>query len=113
MSYAFPTPHTVQHEAFNGSGIDELGNDVETWSSPVNVRVIGFAPSSQENITGYTSRVVSDVDMAVPPELSVSLQDRFTIPEYGKMDVVAVEDANHGFHGWTPGNIVKLKQVTG
>lgn len=128
----FPAPWPVQHQKFvapttaesgetiwqdelgNDTVIDELGNDDEEWDDPVEVKVIAYQPSSVENITGYTSRVVSDIDMAVPPELEVSVRDRFILPgETIPFNVVAIEDACHGFHQWAPGNIVKLQRVTG
>lgn len=133
---SFPTPWPVKQEKFvapatagpgetviqddlgNDIVIDELGNDDEGWGNPITVNVIAYQPSSVENINGYTSRVVSDVDMAIPPNLAVSVRDRFIIPDNiqfkgGTFDVVAIEDANHGFHQWAPGSIVKLKRVTG
>jgi len=111
---SFPTPHVVGHQVFNGIGEDDMGNDVETWATPVDVKVIAYQPSMVENVNGYTSRVVSDVDVAVPADLVVSVRDRFILPGVVKpFEVVAIEDANHGFHNWKPGTIVKLKQVTG
>lgn len=110
----FPTPHTVGHSVFNGTGQDNLGNDVETWADPVDVAVIGWYSSLVEILAGYTSRTVADVDLLVPPGLTVSVRDRFVLPgEDGSYEVVAVEDYNHGFHGWQPGSVVKLKQVKG
>ena len=112
----FPTPWLVRQEVFTGTGEDDLGNDVQTWAAPVDVKAIAIQPSSVENINGYTSRVVSDVDVAVPAGTVVSAQDRFTLPDgfgEGVFEVVAVEDANYGFHQWKPGIIVKLKRVTG
>lgn len=111
---AFPTPHAVGHLVFNGSGEDDLGNDAESWSDSVSVNVIAWQASSVENVNGYTSRVVSDIDMAVPPTLDVTVRDRFLLPgDAEPYEVVAIEDANHGFHGWRPGSIVKLKKVSG
>lgn len=110
----FPTPHTVGHEVFTGIGEDDLGNDVETWADPVDVKVIAYQTSQAESLTGYTSRNVTDVDMAVPADLVVSVRDRFVLPGEDKpFEVTAIEDANHGPFGWTPGSIVKLKRVTG
>lgn len=112
----FPALIPVSHKVFTGTGEDSLGNDVETWAAAVTVNVIAFQPSSAENVNGYSSRVVAEVDMAVPPTLAVTVRDRFALPGYADADtfeVVAIEDANHGFHGWKPGNIVKLKKVTG
>ncbi|CQD07268.1 bacteriophage protein [Mycolicibacterium conceptionense] len=111
---SFPTPHTVGHAVFTGIGEDDLGNDIETWADPVPVKVIAWQLSAVENINGYTSRVVADIDMAIPPDLVVSIQDRIVIPGAPKpFEVTAIEDANHGFHGWTPGSVLKLKAVTG
>ncbi|MGV0805806.1 hypothetical protein [Mycolicibacterium setense] len=99
-----------------------MGNDTETWADPVDVKVISYQPAMVESLNGHTSRVVADVDMAVPPSLIVSVRDRFSLePPYNNPDdpddkpfeVVAIEDANHGFHGWKPGSVVKLKKVTG
>jgi pimeloyl-ACP methyl ester carboxylesterase len=104
----------VQQLVFTGGGQDFLGNDIETWAPPVDVQVICWQSSLIESITGYTSRVVSDIDMGTPPELAVSVRDRFLLPgETKPFEVVAIEDANHGFHQWHPGSIVKLKLVTG
>lgn len=110
----FPTPHVVRHEVFTGTGVDSLGNDVETWAAPVDVSVIGWYSSLVEVLAGYTSRTVSDIDLLVPPGVVVSVRDRVFLPgEDHVYEVVAVEDYNHGFHGWTPGGVVKLKRVQG
>lgn len=111
---AFPTPHTVGHSVFTGTGENDLGNDEESWADSVDVKVIAYQASQSENINGYTSRVVADIDMAIPPDLVVSVRDRFILPDIeDPFEVIAIEDANHGFHSWTPGSVVKLKLVTG
>ncbi|MEN4400009.1 hypothetical protein [Mycolicibacterium conceptionense] len=121
-TFVFPTPHTVRHAVFNRDGVDGMGNDAETWADPVDVKVIAYRASSEETLNGHTSRVVADVDMAIPPALTVSVRDRFTLappfndpndPEDKPYEVIGIEDANHGFHGWQPGSVVKLKRVTG
>lgn len=110
----FPTPHTVGHEVFTGASRDGMGNDIETWAQTVDVKVIAYQPSMVESLNGHTSRVVADVDMATPPTLAVSVRDRFILPgEPGKFEVMAIDDANHGFQGWKPGSVIKLKRVTG
>ncbi|HOY80571.1 MAG TPA: hypothetical protein PLB92_00390 [Rhodoglobus sp.] len=117
----FPTPYTVIHKVFNGTGEDDLGNDAETWSDGVEVSVIAIQSGMVENVNGHTSRVVADVDMAVPPDLRVTVRDRFTLPypfndpddvNDKPYEVVALEDGL-GFHGWRPGYVVKLRKVTG
>jgi len=110
----FPTPWTVSHEVFTGWGEDpDTGNDVPTWADPVDRKVIGWSASYLETLDGHTSRVESDIDLLIPPTFTVSAQDRFNLPDTGQFDVVAVEDSNHGFHGWKPGSVVKLKRITG
>ncbi len=109
----FPTPYTVKHSVFNGTGQDSRGNDASSWSTPSDVKVIGWAPAWVESTDGHSSRVVADIDLLIPPTLAVSVRDRFTLPAEGACEVVAVEDCNHGFHQWTPGSVVKLKRVTG
>lgn len=110
----FPTPWTVQHEVFTGVGEDpDTGNDVETWADPVDRKVIGWHASYLETLGGHTSQVDSDIDLLIPPALAVGVQDRFSLPDAGSFEVVGVEDSNHGFHGWQPGSVVKLKRITG
>ena len=110
----FPTPFTVSHEVFNGTGVDDLGNDVEAWASPVPAKVIGWYSSAIETLLGHTSRVVADIDLLIPPTLEVSVRDRFSLPnDADTYEVVAIEDYTHGFHQWQPGLVVKLKKATG
>lgn len=112
----YPTPYTVSHEAFNGTDDDDdaLGNDLETWSPGVDVNVIGWYTTQVETLAGHTSRVIADVDLLVPPDLDVSVRDRFRLPgDENPFEVADVEDYNHGFHQWQPGSVVKLRRVTG
>lgn len=113
---AFPTPWPIRQEVFTGTGEDALGNDVEGWAAPTDIHAIAIQPSSVENINGYSSRVVADVDVAVPSGVAVSVRDRFTLPDAfgpGAFEVVAIEDASYGFHQWPAGIILKLRRVTG
>ena len=111
----FPTPHPVQQQVFTGGGQDILGNDIEGWAPPQEVHVICYQSSAVESVNGYSSRVESDMDMAVPPWVPVTVRDRFLLPGDDKpYEVTAIEDANHGVDAtFTPGSIVKLKRVTG
>ena len=118
----FPAIVPVQHMVFDGDGEGDLGKDAEDWADPVAVLVIGIQSGQAENVNGHTSRVVADVDMAVPPELHVTVRDRFMLPypfndpslgdDDKPYEVVAIEDGL-GFHGWRPGYVVKLMRVSG
>ena len=110
----FPTPWTVGHAVFTGVGQDDLGNDIATWADPVDVKVIGWYASFLETLAGHTSQVDSDIDLLIPPDLSVSVRDQFTLPGFGdSFRVMAIEDLCHGPHRWQPGNVAKLKKVSG
>ncbi|AID58827.1 hypothetical protein PBI_GAIA_7 [Mycobacterium phage Gaia] len=110
----FPAPHVVGHHVFTGVGEDELGNDVETWAEPVDVNVIAWYASMLESLAGHTSRVESDIDLLIPPDSAISIHDKIILPGFEKpFRVMAIEDCCHGFHQWQPGNVAKLKQVTG
>lgn len=110
----FPTPWTVGHHVFTGTGQDDLGNDVETWASPVDAKVIGWYASMLETLAGHTSRVESDIDLLIPSDSTIAIHDKVDLPGFAKpFRVMAIEDYCHGFHQWQPGNVAKLKQVSG
>jgi hypothetical protein len=112
----FPANNPVQQLPFTGGGQDILGNDIESWAPAQQVYVTAYQPSAVESINGYTSRVESDIDMAVPVWVPVTVRDRFLLPDEGEQpyEVTAIEDANHGIDPtFTPGSIVKLKRVSG
>lgn len=108
----FPLLFTVSHEVFNGTGQDDLGNDTDAWADPVTRPVIAWTQVAAEDVLGG-QREITDVDMAVPPEFKPALRDRITLPGEGRFEVIGVRDANHGFHGWKPGNVVQLRKVAG
>jgi hypothetical protein len=115
----YPTPYTVAHEVAEVVAEDDLGNNSVIYSAPVDVKVISIAPAVTEELGGgqgsvnYASRAITDVDLYAPTDFMPGLQDRITLPDGRLFEVIGVSDWSMGFHEWAPGNVVKLKLVTG
>lgn len=112
-SVSFPTPYLVLHERCIGVSEDEdgMGDDVPTFDYGIDRPAYGWRAHRKENVDGHSSRVVAEVDLAMP-SAPVGLMDRFTIN--GEVfEAVGIRDNNNGFHGWQPGIVVELKRVTG
>lgn len=114
----FPTPFIVRHEAAEVVAEDDLGNNSVIFAAPVDVPVISIAPAVTETLGGrgnvdYASRSITDVDVYAPATFKPGLQDRITLPDGDLYEVIGADDHNYGFHQWMPGNVVKLKRVTG
>ena len=109
----FPTPYTVRHEHAAVVAQDDLGNESIIFEAPTDVAVQQIVPVTDEQLGGFTSRQITDVDLYVPPDFTPGLQDRITLPNGDLYEVIATADHNQGFAQWTPGNVVKLKRVTG
>lgn len=117
----FPTPYEVTWYSFIAGQEDDLGNDSEDWSNPVQRKVIGWQAARSERVlpqyvteeTKFSGRSITDLDLLVPPEFSYSLRDRCGLPDGGLYEVIGGSDREHGFHGWQPGSVIKLKMVVG
>lgn len=124
----FPKRYTVTHIPCTSMGEDAMGNDLPTFGDPVARKVYGWSASRTETRTeqssgggatietGFTSRDVAEIDLALPASVPVGLSDRFILDpsDTGRpYEVVAIRDNNHGFHGWRPGIVVGLKRVSG
>jgi hypothetical protein len=109
----FPTPFVVEHEVAAVVVEDDLGNNSVIFAAPVEQKVIAIAPATVENLEGHASRAITDVDLYVPQGFAPGLQDRITLPDGRLFEVIGFDDHNYGFHQWAPGNVVKLKLVSG
>lgn len=113
MSY--PTPYTVQHEAYVAGATDTHGNEVPTWAAPVDVAVHGWAPARADTEPFEIGRdaVVRDVDLYAPPGTVVAPRDRMTLAGV-LFDVVGHEqDFTRGPFGFTAGVRIALKRAEG
>jgi hypothetical protein len=118
---AFPTPHTVGWHAWSEGPEDPHGNPTNVWTPPLDqpgtpTKVMGWQTS--RTIEPNETRVQSDIDLLVPPGVTVgSPRDVVDIPldkSKGQYEVVGdMEDWTTGPFGYKPGAVVKLKRVTG
>ena len=109
MSAPFPCGKTVQWKSWSVGGKDGFGNDIDTWSNPKSVKVIGW--SSRRIMSRDGVHEVEDTDhlrLLVPPNFPWNPKDLVTIPNRGDYEVVGVEDVGQGFHGWQPGLTLTL-----
>lgn len=108
----FPATVPVVHVPFLAVTQDQRGNDALTYSAPASIKAIAVRDHRVETtVGGHVSRVVADVDLALPP-MPVSVRDRFVIDNH-QFEVVGVRDNGGGHHGWQPGVVAELKRVTG
>lgn len=123
---SFPTPYTVGWHVRTNTGADRF-REPPTYSPPQTspgtpVQVIQWA-AAQSNAAGHDGRqllghqrIVMDVDLFVAPGFTPAPGDLIDLPAGPQGQFVVVgyaQDYNHGFHGWTPGNVVQLRRVEG
>ena len=114
----FPTPYKVGHHAWSAGPADEHNNVGDLYTPPLDrrgrqVSVIGWESSKTEPpVVGHAERTVTLVDLQVPAGFRPENRDVIDLPS-GQFEVVGFEDWNTGFHGWQPGNVVKLRKVDG
>lgn len=113
----YPTPWTVQVEAWQSGATDTHGNPVDDWAAPVDVDVYGWSVPMSEEPRPLEQRVVVDVKLYAPHGTQVGSKDRVTIPAGPHAGVYTVEggveDYNHGPFGFQPGVVVNLQRVEG
>lgn len=111
----FPERFKVLHEAKILGAQDEWGNPIDTFASPVEVSVYGWAPpNSDQPIRDLSTGVDHDIDLYCSKPFCSHL-DRVTLPSESAALVVQgkPDDFNHGPFGFMPGYRVKLKRVEG
>ena len=109
----FPERFTVKHSARSSGSVDSHGNPVESWSSPVDVKVYGWGPPSPDVETRPELSGVKIVLDVFCKTAFCGPGDRVTVGGI-LYDVVGhPEDFNHGPFGFTPGYRVSLKRAEG
>ena len=111
----FATPFTVKHYKYLGGpgNVDELGNEVESWSAtPKSVAVQGWQVIAKEKLGLSASGEIADTALSAPASFVPGIRDRIGLPE-GIYEVVELDMQSNGFHGWAPGNVIMLKRATG
>ena len=106
---------TVIHHRFVGTVRNAQGHQVKQFADPVEVHGVGVAPGSgSEPTQGLSYRVVSKMTIYLPSGVGFSAQDEVTVRgrRYG-VDGEAQGPWVNPFTGWSPGDAVTLKRVTG
>ena len=121
----FPTPYTVGWQVRTDPGDRHRGPP--TYAPPkdqpgtqVPVIQIGAAKSSAaardgRQLAGHERTEVL-VALYVAPDFQPNPGDLIDLPAgpAGRYEVVGYpEDYNHGWHGWAPGNVVRLRRIEG
>lgn len=111
----FPTPFTVGWHRFS-DGTPNARNAKTAVYTPAldaegeQVAVMGWAATVQSEPS--EGRVVSELDLYVPPSVAANPRDVVDVPGEGRFGVVAhPEDFTKGPFGFVPGKVVKLRRV--
>lgn len=122
----FPTPYEVGWHVRTNNGPDRF-REPATYSPAkdqpgTKVAVIQWsaAKSSASGSDGRQllghERTITEVDLFALPGFAPNPGDLIDLPAgpAGQFEVVDdTRDYNHGFHGWQPGNVIKLRRVVG
>lgn len=112
--FEFPTPYTVDTEAFMPGAKDEFNNPVDAWENPVQQPVIGWEPpqSDEPKLAGH-DRVVVELELYAPPDFIAGPNDRVTINGRTYLVIGYPEGTDGNPFEWAPGKTVNLRRVEG
>ena len=111
----FPTPFVIDHYPYLGdpTKLDELGNEIQTWATtPTQVAVQGWQTVAREKLGTNAQGEIADTALSAPPEWTPGIHDRVALTD-GLYEVVGFSMQDSGFHGWKPGNVIRLRKVSG
>lgn len=113
----FPTPWTVQVQAYDSTAEDGFGNPLDAWGpAGAPQPVYGWCPPGtigRREVTGWRSVVTTDVELLAPPGFTCNPRDRIILDGLVHEVQGEVEDFNHGPFGFRPGVVVNLKRTKG
>lgn len=121
---SFPTPYRVGWHVRSVGGADRY-RDVITYTPAkgqvgTQVSVIGWAAPQSGGASRDGSyqvghdRIIVDVELFALPAFRPGRGDLIDLPGDGQYEVSGpVQDWNHGFHQWRPGNVIPLQRVEG
>jgi hypothetical protein len=118
----FPTPLQVGVHVFSEGDLDAHRNTTPVFTPALDEdgelhAVIGWQPASTSEPVGqFEERVVTDVDLLVPPGFPANERDVIDLPygPAGQFRVIGVQrDYNNGPYGFSCGEVLRLKKVDG
>jgi hypothetical protein len=114
-----PLLFTARIYSYQNGTVNDLGNEVESWSVPTEVWVYGwgppqFTPQGKEVVV-ESSRYVVETELFVPPGIIAYNKDLIKLgsnPEWHRV-VGPTEDYSHNPFGFNPGSVINLIAVEG
>lgn len=114
MVAPFPCNVPIQWKSWYLFGKDGFNNDIDAWTDPVDVNVIGW--TSRRVLSRDGIHEVEDTDhlkLMVPTDFAWGPKDLAVIPGRGNYLVEGIENPGAGFHGWKPGIVLSLLKEEG
>lgn len=112
--FSLDTPFSIGVKRYVEGVEDAHGNVNESWTEPENVLVYSIAPASlTESSDGTRDAVISGLTVLAPPTVTVDAKDVVVI-DGDEYEVAGdMGDWNRGPFGFTPGNTINLRKVSG
>ena len=114
---SFPARYTIRWYTYS-EGVETAHNEPTPVYTPTldvtgaDRKVIGWGPVTQIPEPDE-ERVVQRRKLYVPSGFTAGPRDVAELPD-GRWEVDGyLDDESHGFHGWTPGDVVWLKRTSG
>lgn len=109
--------YQIQRLPFNGEGMDDFNNKIESWGEPVPVKIIGLNPATSDESGENHNRLSVERVMLVPRGFQANSRDRFTgLPNEGSRVFEAIGVPDFGstpFTSWNFGGKLKVRCVSG
>ena len=110
----FPAHVPIQWRFWESAGKDPLGNDIDRWGDPVDVKCISWSSRRVLSRDGVSEvEDVDHLDLSVGPRFVWNPKDLAVIPGRGAYMVEGVRDPGEAFHGWKPGIVLSLLKQEG
>lgn len=114
MVAPFPSNTPIQWRFWQSAGKDPLGNDIDDWGDPVDVKCIAWSSRRVLSRDGVSEvEDVDHLDLIVGNQFAWNPKDLAIIPTRGDYLVEGIKDPGHGFHGWQPGIVLSLLRQEG
>lgn len=110
----FSLTRSVEHFVYDGTGEDELGNEVPSYAEPVTVHVFGWEPprSDEPALAGH-DRVVVDLKLYAPQSMGAKPADRVVV-NGKRFEVIGWPEDPNDNGIWSPGLVsVNLRRIEG
>lgn len=110
----FPSRVPIQWQFWQSAGKDPIGNDIDDWADPIDVKCIGWSSRRVLSRDGVSEvEDVDHVDLSVGNRFVWHPKDLAIIPGRGPFLVEGIRDPGESFHGWSPVTVLSLLRQEG